>query len=95
MGWDESTKYIVDVAERLQDVGIKAISIHGRTRRQMYKGEADWTLIGEVKNNPRINIPVFGNGDVDSGEKALEMKNRFGIDGIMIGRAKYWLSLDI
>ena len=87
LGWDENTKYIVEVAERLQDVGIKAISIHGRTRKQMYKGEADWTLIAAVKNNPRMQIPVFGNGDVDSPEKALEMKNRYGIDGIMIGRA--------
>ena len=87
LGWDENTKYIVEVAERLQDVGIKAISIHGRTRKQMYKGQADWTLIAEVKNNPRIHIPVFGNGDVDSPEKALEMKNRYGVDGIMIGRA--------
>tara|TARA_B100000902_G_scaffold90361_1_gene94055 strand:+ start:7538 stop:8530 length:993 start_codon:yes stop_codon:yes gene_type:complete len=87
LGWDENTKYIVEVAERLQDVGIKAISIHGRTRKQMYKGEADWTLIGEVKNNPRMKIPVFGNGDVNTPEKALEMKNKYGIDGIMIGRA--------
>jgi len=87
LGWDENTKYIVEVAERLQDVGIKAISIHGRTRKQMYKGEADWTLIGEVKNNPRMHIPVFGNGDVDTPEKALEMKNKFGVDGVMIGRA--------
>ena len=87
LGWDENSKYIVEVAERLQDVGIKAISIHGRTRKQMYKGEADWTLIGEVKNNPRMHIPVFGNGDVSSGEKALEMKKKYGIDGIMIGRA--------
>ncbi|MGB0176374.1 MAG: tRNA dihydrouridine synthase DusB [Owenweeksia sp.] len=87
LGWDENTKYIVEVAERLQDVGIKAISIHGRTRKQMYKGQADWSLIAEVKNNPRIHIPVFGNGDVDSPEKALEMKNRYGVDGIMIGRA--------
>jgi len=87
LGWDDNTKYILEVAERLQDVGIKAISIHGRTRKQMYKGEADWTLIGEVKNNPRIHIPVFGNGDVDSPEKAVEMKNRYGVDGIMIGRA--------
>jgi tRNA-dihydrouridine synthase B len=87
LGWDENTKYIVEVAERLQDVGIKAISIHGRTRKQMYKGEADWTLIGEVKNNPRMQIPVFGNGDVDTPEKALEMKNKFGVDGVMIGRA--------
>lgn len=87
LGWDENTKYIVEVAERLQDVGIKAISIHGRTRKQMYKGEADWTLISEVKNNPRMHIPVFGNGDVDSPEKAVEMRNRYGVDGIMIGRA--------
>lgn len=87
LGWDDQTKYIVEVAERLQDVGIKAISIHGRTRKQMYKGDADWTLIGDVKNNPRMHIPVFGNGDVDSGPKALEMKNRFGVDGVMIGRA--------
>lgn len=87
LGWDEDTKYILEVAERLQDVGIKAISIHGRTRRQMYKGNADWTLIGEVKNNPRMHIPVFGNGDVDTPEKAVEMKNRYGIDGVMIGRA--------
>jgi len=87
LGWDENSKYIVEVAERLQDVGIEAISIHGRTRKQMYKGEADWSLISEVKNNPRIKIPVFGNGDIDSPEKALDYKNRFGIDGIMIGRA--------
>ena len=86
--WDGmKIKYIVEVAERLQDVGIKAISIHGRTRKQMYKGEADWTLIGEVKNNPRMHIPVFGNGDINSGEKALEMKKKYGIDGVMIGRA--------
>jgi len=87
LGWDDSSKYIVEVAERLQDVGIKAISIHGRTRAQMYKGEADWSLIAEVKNNPRMHIPVFGNGDIDSPQKALEYKNRFGVDGIMIGRA--------
>lgn len=87
LGWDENTKYIVEVAERLQDVGIQAISIHGRTRKQMYKGEADWTLIGEVKNNPRIHIPVFGNGDIDSPEKAKVMGNRYGVDGVMIGRA--------
>lgn len=87
LGWDDHTKYIVDVAERLQDVGIEAISIHGRTRKQMYKGEADWTLISEVKNNPRMKIPVFGNGDVSSPEKAVEYKNRYGVDGIMIGRA--------
>ena len=87
LGWDENTKYIVDAAERLQDVGIKAISIHGRTRKQMYKGKADWTLIGAIKNNPRMHIPVFGNGDIDSGSKALEYKNRYGVDGVMIGRA--------
>ena len=87
LGWDDHSKYIVDVAERLQDVGIKAISIHGRTRKQMYKGDADWTLIGEVKNNPRMFIPVFGNGDVNSPEKAIDMKNKFGVDGVMIGRA--------
>lgn len=87
LGWDDNTKYIVEVAERLQDVGIKAISIHGRTRKQMYKGEADWSLIAAVKNNPRMHIPVFGNGDVDSPQKALEMRNRYGVDGIMIGRA--------
>ncbi len=87
LGWDEHSKQIVEVAERLQDIGIQAISIHGRTRKQMYKGNADWTLIGDVKNNPRITIPVFGNGDVDTPQKAVEMKNRFGVDGIMIGRA--------
>ena len=86
LGWDENSKYIVEVAERLQDVGIKAISIHGRTRKQMYKGEADWTLIGEVKNNPNMKIPVFGNGDVDTPEKVKEVKNRYGVDGVMIGR---------
>lgn len=87
LGWDENSKHIVEVAERLQDVGIKAISIHGRTRKQMYKGSADWTLIGETKNNPRLHIPVFGNGDIDSPEKVIEVKNRFGVDGVMIGRA--------
>jgi len=87
LGWDDNTKYIVEVAERLQDIGIHAISIHGRTRKQMYKGEADWTLIGKIKDNPRMHIPVFGNGDVNSGPKALEMKNKYGVDGIMIGRA--------
>ena len=87
LGWDESSKYIVEVAERLQDVGIKAISIHGRTRAQMYKGSADWSLIADIKNNPRMNIPVFGNGDIDSPEKALKYKNKYGVDGIMIGRA--------
>ena len=87
LGWDENSKYIVEVAERLQDVGIQAISIHGRTRKQMYKGEADWSLIAETKNNPRLHIPVFGNGDVDSGPKAMEYRNKYGVDGIMIGRA--------
>lgn len=87
LGWDEDSKYIVEVAERLQDVGIKAISIHGRTRKQMYKGDADWSLIADVKSNSRMQIPVFGNGDVDSPEKAVEYKQRFGVDGIMIGRA--------
>jgi nifR3 family TIM-barrel protein len=87
LGWDDISKNIEEVAERLQDVGIKALSIHGRTRAQMYKGEADWSLIAKVKNNPRIHIPVFGNGDIDSAQKALEYKNRYGVDGIMIGRA--------
>src|SRR5213075_741508 len=87
LGWDDNSKNIEEVAARLQDVGIKAISIHGRTRAQLYKGEADWALIAKVKENPRIEIPVFGNGDIDSPEKALEYKNRYGIDGIMIGRA--------
>lgn len=87
LGWDEKTKNIEEVAERLQDVGIQALTIHGRTRVQMYKGEADWTLIGKVKANPRIRIPIFGNGDIDSPQKALEYKNRYGVDGIMIGRA--------
>lgn len=87
LGWDENNKNIMEVAERLQDTGIKALTIHGRTRCQMYKGEADWSLIAAVKNNPRIHIPVFGNGDIDSPQKALEYKNRYGVDGIMIGRA--------
>jgi len=87
LGWDDQSKNIVEVAEGLQDVGIKALSIHGRTRVQLYKGTADWSLIGEVKNNPRMNIPIFGNGDIDTPEKALEYKNKFGVDGIMIGRA--------
>ena len=86
LGWDDNSKYIVEVAERLQDVGIQAISIHGRTRAQMYKGEADWTLIREVRQNPRMQIPVFGNGDVDTPEKALAYRNEYGVDGIMIGR---------
>ncbi|MEL6391770.1 MAG: tRNA dihydrouridine synthase DusB [Bacteroidota bacterium] len=87
LGWDENTKYIEEVAERLQDVGIKALSIHGRTRKQMYKGEADWTLIGRIKEKPRIQIPIFGNGDIDSPQKAEEYRDRYGVDGIMIGRA--------
>jgi nifR3 family TIM-barrel protein len=87
LGWDEKTMYIEEVAERLQDVGIKALSIHGRTRKQMYKGEADWTMIGNIKKNPRIHIPIFGNGDINSPQKALEYKNKYGVDGIMIGRA--------
>ncbi len=87
LGWDDQSKNIVEVAEGLQDVGIKALSIHGRTRVQLYKGTADWSLIGEVKNNPRMNIPIFGNGDIDTPEKALEYKNKYGVDGIMIGRA--------
>jgi tRNA-dihydrouridine synthase B len=87
LGWDDDTKNIVEVAERLQDIGIEALSIHGRTRKQMYKGEADWSLIGEVKNNSRMRIPIFGNGDIDSPEKAIEYKNRYGVDGVMIGRA--------
>jgi len=87
LGWDENTIKIVEVALRLQDAGIKALTIHGRTRKQMYKGEADWQPIAEVKNHPDIHIPIFGNGDIDSPEKALEYKNTYGVDGIMIGRA--------
>lgn len=87
LGWDDATKNIEEVAERLQDIGVKALAIHGRTRCQLYKGTADWTLIGKVKNNPRITMPIFGNGDIDSPQKALEYKNRYGVDGIMIGRA--------
>jgi nifR3 family TIM-barrel protein len=87
LGWDDNSKNVEDVAKRLQDVGIAALSIHGRTRAQMYKGEADWTLIGKIKNNPNIKIPIFGNGDIDSPQKAVEYKNRYGVDGVMIGRA--------
>lgn len=87
IGWDDQSKNILEVAERLQDVGIKALTIHGRTRSQLYKGEADWSLIGAVKNNPRITIPIFGNGDIDSPQKAVAYKNRYGVDGIMVGRA--------
>lgn len=98
LGWDEESKNIVGLAEQLQDCGIKALTIHGRTRNQLYKGQADWTLIGEVKNNPAMEIPVIGNGDVDSPEVAKQMFDRYGVDGIMIGRAavgKPWLFRDI
>ena len=87
LGWDHDSIHIVDIARRLQDVGIKALTIHGRTRQQMYKGEADWSWIAKVKDHQDIHIPIFGNGDIDSPEKALEYKNRYGVDGIMIGRA--------
>lgn len=87
LGWDDRTKNVAEVAERLQDIGIQALTIHGRTRSQMYKGEADWTLMGEIKKNPRIRIPIFGNGDIDSPEKAKLMREQYGVDGIMIGRA--------
>lgn len=87
LGWDEDSKHIVYLAEALQDIGVQALAIHGRTRVQMYKGEADWTLIGEVKNNPRMRIPVFGNGDINTPEKAKLYRERYGVDGIMIGRA--------
>lgn len=87
LGWDESSINIEEVAERLQDVGISALTIHARTRSQMYKGHSDWSYIAKVKNNPRIHIPIFGNGDIDNPEKALEYRNKYGVDGIMIGRA--------
>lgn len=87
LGWDDHSIFIEDVAERLQDIGIKALTIHARTRAQMYKGHSDWSWISKVKNNPRIHIPIFGNGDIDSPQKALEFKNRYDVDGIMIGRA--------
>ena len=87
LGWDDMTKNIEEVAERLQDIGIKALAIHGRTRTQMYKGEADWRLIAKVKENPRMHIPIFGNGDIDSPQKAVEYRDKYGVDGIMIGRA--------
>jgi nifR3 family TIM-barrel protein len=87
LGWDDNSRNILEVAERLQDVGVQALSIHGRTRTQMYKGEADWSLIAKVKENPRITIPIFGNGDIDTPQKAREYRNRYGVDGIMIGRA--------
>ena len=98
LGWDESSKIIVELAERLQDVGIQALTIHGRTRCQLYKGKADWTLIGEVKNNQRMHIPIIGNGDIDSPEKAKEAFDRYGVDGIMVARATYgrpWIFRDI
>jgi len=98
LGWDDDSKNIVEVAERLQDTGIKAITIHGRTRAQLYKGSADWALIGEVRNNPRMRIPVIGNGDIDGPVKAKEMFSRYGVDGIMIGRAtvgRPWIFRDI
>ena len=87
LGWDFDSINILEVAERLQDIGVQALSIHGRTRSQLYKGEADWSWIAKVKEHPRINIPIFGNGDIDSPEKALAYKNKYGVDGIMIGRA--------
>jgi tRNA-dihydrouridine synthase B len=87
LGWDDNSKNVVEVAERLQDIGIQALTIHGRTRVQMYKGSADWSLIGKIKENPRMRIPVFGNGDIETPSKAIEYKNRYGVDGIMIGRA--------
>ena len=87
LGWNEHTIIIEEVAERLQDIGILALSIHGRTQKQMYKGKSNWERIATVKNNPRIKIPIFGNGDIDSPEKALEIKNQYGLDGVMIGRA--------
>jgi len=87
LGWDENTIRIEEVVERLQDVGIQAISIHARTRKQMYKGQADWSYLAKIKNNPRIHIPVFGNGDVDTPERAVEYREKYGVDGIMVGRA--------
>ena len=89
LGWDDSSKIIVDLAEQLQDCGIKALTIHGRTRAQMYTGEADWTLIGEVKNNPRMHIPIIGNGDITTPERAKECFDRYGVDAVMIGRASF------
>lgn len=98
LGWDENSKIIVELAERLQDVGIQAITIHGRTRAQMYRGNADWTLIGEVRKNPRMKIPVIGNGDIKTPQDAADAFNRYGVDGIMIGRATYgrpWIFREI
>lgn len=98
LGWDEDSKIIVELSERLQDAGIAALTIHGRTRCQLYKGQADWTLIGEVKKNPRMHIPIIGNGDITSPEEAREAFNRYGVDGIMIGRASFghpWIFRDV
>ena len=98
LGWDDNSKIIVELAERLQDVGVSALTIHGRTRCQMYKGEADWTLIGAVKENPRMHIPIIGNGDINSAAKAKEMFDRYGVDGIMVGRASFghpWIFTEI
>ena len=98
LGWDEDSKIIIELAERLQDVGIQALTIHGRTRCQMYTGEADWTLIGKVKENPRMHIPIIGNGDINSPQKAAEAFDRYGVDGVMIGRATYghpWIFQEI
>lgn len=98
LGWDEGSKIIVELAERLQDAGIAALTIHGRTRCQMYKGEADWTLIGEVKNNPRMHIPIIGNGDINSAARAKEAFDRYGVDGVMVGRASFghpWIFTEI
>ena len=98
LGWDDSSRIIVELAERLQDVGIRALTIHGRTRCQMYRGEADWSLIGAVKNNPRMHIPIIGNGDIDSAQKALDAFGRYGVDGVMVGRATFgrpWIFREI
>jgi len=98
LGWDDSSKIIVELAEKLQDTGIKALTIHGRTRCQMYRGEADWTLIGKIKENPRMHIPIIGNGDINSAEKAKEYFDRYGVDGIMVGRASFghpWIFKEI
>ena len=98
LGWDDNSKIIVELAERLQDCGIKALTVHGRTRQQMYRGEADWTLIGKIKENPRMTIPIIGNGDINSPEKAKEAFDRYGVDGIMVGRATFghpWIFREI
>jgi nifR3 family TIM-barrel protein len=98
LGWDDKSKIIVDLAERLQDTGIKALTVHGRTRSQMYKGEADWTLIGAIKENPRMHIPIIGNGDIDSAARAKDAFDRYGVDGIMVGRASFgrpWIFREI